>query len=164
MSPTYVEGLIGPEDYRSVQPMALLSSGIGHDPLNQFIGGDPWYEIALERELELQADATAGGSNAVVIMDDKALSKQRRALAPQLRWYSAMDGWPLWCWGKTAQDDAVQLRYNANTAGGLTMPFLVFGLASEGKVLSAKVPDRRSGAFSTHLPSYDSGRGLFSSR
>ena len=34
MCPAYVEGLIGPGDRKSVQPMAMRSPGIGYDQLH----------------------------------------------------------------------------------------------------------------------------------
>jgi SRSO17 transposase len=36
MSPAYVEGLIGPGDRKSVQPMAIRSPGIGYDQRHRF--------------------------------------------------------------------------------------------------------------------------------
>lgn len=46
--------------------------------------------------------------------------------------------------GKVVQVDEVYLRYLASTDGGRRHAAVVFGLATEGKVLSAIVPDRRS--------------------
>lgn len=42
MCPAYVEGLIGPGDRKSVQPMAMRAPGIGYDQLHHFIGGALW--------------------------------------------------------------------------------------------------------------------------
>lgn len=42
MCPAYVEGLIGPGDRKSVQPMAMRSPGIGYDQLHHFIGAALW--------------------------------------------------------------------------------------------------------------------------
>lgn len=53
--------------------------------------------------------------------------------------------------GKTVQVDEVHLRYIANTAGGPNDAVIVFGLASEGQVLSAIVPDRKSGTLIPHI-------------
>lgn len=47
--------------------------------------------------------------------------------------------------GKTVHIDEVHLRYIASTAGKPNDAVIVFGLACEGKVLSAIVPDRTSG-------------------
>jgi len=53
--------------------------------------------------------------------------------------------------GKTVQIDEVHLRYIANPAGGRNDAVIVLGLASEGKVLSAIVPDRKSGTLIPHI-------------
>ena len=72
MCPAYVEGLIGPGDRKSVQPMAMRSPGIGYDQLHHFIGGALWDSAPLEQELARQADALVGGSDAWLIIDDTA--------------------------------------------------------------------------------------------
>jgi SRSO17 transposase len=86
MCPAYVEGLIGPGDRKSVQPMAMRSPGIGYDQLHHFIGGALWDSAPLEEELARQADVLVGGSDAWLIIDDTALPKKGRAsvgVAPQ---------------------------------------------------------------------------------
>lgn len=86
MCPAYVEGLIGPGDRKSVQPMAMRSFGIGYDQLHHFIGGALWDSAPLEKELCRQADALVGGNDAWLIIDDTALPKKGRAsvgVAPQ---------------------------------------------------------------------------------
>lgn len=86
MCPAYIEGLIGPGDRKSVQPMAMRSSGIGYDQLHHFIGGALWDSAPLEKELCRQADALVGGDEAWLIIDDTALPKKGRAsvgVAPQ---------------------------------------------------------------------------------
>jgi SRSO17 transposase len=79
MCPAYVEGLIGPGDRKSVQPMAMRSSGIGYDQLHHFIGGALWDSAPLEKELCRQADVLVGGDEAWLIIDDTALPKKGRA-------------------------------------------------------------------------------------
>ncbi|MFN7400180.1 MAG: IS701 family transposase [Sandaracinobacter sp.] len=86
MCPAYIEGLIGPGDRKSVQPMAMRSLGIGYDQLHHFIGGALWDSAPLEKELCRRADALVGGSDAWLIIDDTALPKKGRAsvgVAPQ---------------------------------------------------------------------------------
>ena len=86
MCPAYVEGLIGPGDRKSVQPMAMRSPGIGYDQLHHFISAALWDSAPLEKELCRQADALVGGSDAWLIIDDTALPKKGRAsvgVAPQ---------------------------------------------------------------------------------
>lgn len=86
MCPAYVEGLLGPGDRKSVQPMAMRSPGTGYDQLHHFIGGALWDSAPLEEELCRQADALVGGSDAWLIIDDTALPRKGRAsvgVAPQ---------------------------------------------------------------------------------
>ena len=86
MCPAYVEGLIGPGDRKSVQPMAMRSPGIGYDQLHHFISAALWDSAPLEKELCRQAGALVGGSDAWLIIDDTALPKKGRAsvgVAPQ---------------------------------------------------------------------------------
>ncbi|PLK22698.1 hypothetical protein C0V72_13615 [Porphyrobacter sp. TH134] len=47
--------------------------------------------------------------------------------------------------GKTVQIDEVYLRYIANSEGGPNDAVIVLGLACDGQVMSAIVPDRKSG-------------------
>lgn len=49
--PAYVEGLIGPGDRKSVQPIAMRAPGIGYDQLHHSIGGALWDNAPLEEEL-----------------------------------------------------------------------------------------------------------------
>lgn len=86
MCPAYIEGLIGPGDRKSVQPMAARSAGIGYDQLHHFIGAGLWDSAPLESELLRQADRLVGGEDAWLIIDDTALPKKGRAsvgVAPQ---------------------------------------------------------------------------------
>jgi len=86
MCPAYIEGLIGPGDRKSVQPMAARSAGIGYDQLHHFIGAGLWDSAPLEAELLQQADRLVGGEDAWLIIDDTALPKKGRAsvgVAPQ---------------------------------------------------------------------------------
>ena len=78
MCPAYVEGLIGPGDRKSVQPMAMRSPGIGYDQLHHFIGAALWNSAPLEKELCRQADALVGSSDAWLIIDDTTLPKKKR--------------------------------------------------------------------------------------
>ncbi len=53
--------------------------------------------------------------------------------------------------GKTVHIDEVHLRYIANTAGEPNDAVIVLGLACDGQVLSAIIPDRKSGTLIPHL-------------
>lgn len=86
MCPRYIEGLIGPGDRKSVQPMAeRLAPGL-YDQLHHFVADGIWDATPLEAELLVQADRLVGGSSAVLVIDDTALPKKGRhsvGVAPQ---------------------------------------------------------------------------------
>src|SRR6202453_492105 len=76
MFPLYVEGLIGPGDRKSVEPMAAHLAPGDYDQLHHFISSAVWGEAPLEEELAVQADKLIGGANAVLVVDDTALPKK----------------------------------------------------------------------------------------
>ena len=73
MCPLYVEGLIGPGDRKSVQPMAERFAPGDYDQLHHFVSAGAWDAAALETELLIQADKLVGGSDAVLVIDDTAI-------------------------------------------------------------------------------------------
>ena len=76
MCPRYIEGLIGPGDRKSVQPMAeRLAPGL-YDQLHHFVAAGVWDAAPLEAELLVQADRLVGGADAVLVIDDTALPKK----------------------------------------------------------------------------------------
>lgn len=76
MCPRYIEGLIGPGDRKSVQPMAeRLAPGL-YDQLHHFVADGVWDAAPLEAELLVQADRLVGGPSAVLVIDDTALPKK----------------------------------------------------------------------------------------
>lgn len=78
MCPRYIEGLIGPGDRKSVQPMAeRLAPGL-YDQLHHFVADGVWDAAPLEAELLVQADRLVGGPAAVLVIDDTALPKKGR--------------------------------------------------------------------------------------
>ena len=86
MCPAYIEGLIGPGDRKSIQPMAARVEDISYDRLHHFIGAGLWDSAPLEACLWQQADALVGGDKAWLIIDDTALPKKGKAsvgVAPQ---------------------------------------------------------------------------------
>jgi SRSO17 transposase len=76
MLPLYMEGLIGPGDRKSVEPMAARLAPGEYDQLHHFISSGVWGEAPLEEELAVQADKLIGGANAVLVVDDTALPKK----------------------------------------------------------------------------------------
>jgi SRSO17 transposase len=86
MCPSYVAGLIGPGDRKSVQPMAARADGVGYDRLHHFVAAGVWDAEPLEAALLAEADRLVGGEDAFLVVDDTALPKKGRhsvGVAPQ---------------------------------------------------------------------------------
>src|SRR6478609_6411487 len=77
MCPLYVSGLIGPGDRKSVQPMAARLAPGDYDQLHHFIADGVWDAAPLESELLVQADRLVGGSDAVLVIDDRDAEEGR---------------------------------------------------------------------------------------
>ena len=74
----YLQGLIGPGERKSVEPMAeRVAPGQGQQ-LHHFVAIAPWDEVPLEDELVKTADRLLGGAEAVLVIDDTALPKKGR--------------------------------------------------------------------------------------
>jgi SRSO17 transposase len=78
MCPTYIAGLIGPGDRKSVQPMAVRDAEVSYDQLHHFIASGVWDAAPLEAALLAEADRMVGGEDAWLIVDDTALPKKGR--------------------------------------------------------------------------------------
>lgn len=76
MCPSYVAGLIGPGDRKSVQPMAARDGRVNYDQLHHFINSGVWDAAQLEAVLVAEADKMVGGADAWLIIDDTALPKK----------------------------------------------------------------------------------------
>jgi SRSO17 transposase len=74
-------GLLGPDGAKSVQPIAARLGLRGHDQLHHFISSPAWDDGPLWRVLPVQADATVGGKDAVLVVDDTAIPKASRRAA-----------------------------------------------------------------------------------
>lgn len=86
MCPTYVSGLIGPGDRKSIQPMAERLALGSYDRLHHFISSGVWDAAPVEAELLVQADKLVGGRDAVLVIDDTAMLKKGKhsvGVAPQ---------------------------------------------------------------------------------
>lgn len=75
-APFYVQGLLGPGERKSLQPMAARLGLSGHDQLQHFIASPAWDDGPLWAELARQVDRLVGGPDAVLVIDDTALPKQ----------------------------------------------------------------------------------------
>jgi SRSO17 transposase len=83
---TYIAGLIGARDRKSIQPMALRDGEVEYDQLHCFIAISAWDTAPLERILLAEADRMVGGDDAWLIVDDTALPKKGEhsvGVAPQ---------------------------------------------------------------------------------
>src|SRR6476469_8282659 len=80
MCPLYVAGLIGPGDRKSVQPMAERLAPGDYDQLHHFVAAGVWDAAPLETELLVQADKLVGGNDAILVIDDTAITEERQAL------------------------------------------------------------------------------------
>ncbi len=75
-APLCVQGLLGPDGPKSVQPIAARLGLAGHDQLHHFVSSPVWDDTPLWRVLAEQADRLVGGDDAVLVIDDTALPKK----------------------------------------------------------------------------------------
>ncbi len=75
-APVYLQGLFGPGERKSLQPMAAGLGLKGHDQLHPFVASPAWDDAPLRRLLVERADALVGGPDAVLVIDDTALPKK----------------------------------------------------------------------------------------
>jgi len=91
-APVYMEGLLGPGDRKSVQPMAARIAPADHEQLHHFIATSAWDPAPLETALVHEAERLVGGADAVLIVDDTTLLKQGRHSVGVARQYSGQAG------------------------------------------------------------------------
>lgn len=65
--PVYISGLIGPDDRKSIEPMAERLAPDHYDRLHHFISDGIWDASPLETELAVQADRIVGASDAFLV-------------------------------------------------------------------------------------------------
>lgn len=75
-APVYLEGLLGPGERKSVEPMAAHVCPGDVQQLHHFVSAAPWAPTPLEGVLAQAANRLIGGPDAVLIIDDTALPKQ----------------------------------------------------------------------------------------
>ena len=75
-APVYLQGLLGPGERKSVEPMAARVAPGDVQQWHHFVAASPWATAPLEEELIRQADRLVGGPDAVLVIDDTALVKQ----------------------------------------------------------------------------------------
>src|SRR5918997_5917946 len=99
-APVYLQGLLGPGERKSLQPMAARLGLSGHDQLQHFLASTAWDDAPLRRLLVERADALVGGSDAVLVIDDTALPKKGELSVGVARQYCG-------CLGKRANCQAL---------------------------------------------------------
>ena len=77
-APLYLDGLLGPGERKSVEPLAERVCPGETQQLHHFVSTSPWATAPLEAVLLKTADRLVGGPEAVLIIDDTALPKQGR--------------------------------------------------------------------------------------
>jgi SRSO17 transposase len=91
-APLYVQGLLGPGDRKSIQPMAGRILGSDRGQLHHFVAASSWETAPLEQVLAEQAQRLVGGPEAVLIVDDTTLLKQGKHSPGVARQYSGAAG------------------------------------------------------------------------
>src|SRR5688500_15795204 len=91
-APVYLQGLLGPGERKSGQPMAARVAPGDRQQLHHFISTAPWRCEPLEEELVRAADRLVGGPEAVLVIDDTALVKQGRHSVGVARQYCGQLG------------------------------------------------------------------------
>ncbi len=75
-APLYLQGLLGPGERKSLQPMVARLGLAGHDQLQHFVASTAWNDGPLWTVLAQEADRLVGGSSAHLVIDDTALPKK----------------------------------------------------------------------------------------
>jgi SRSO17 transposase len=91
-APIYLQGLLGPGERKSVEPMAARVAPGDVQQLHHFISTSPWTCEPLEEELVHAAERLLGGPDAVLVIDDTALVKQGRHSVGVARQYCGQLG------------------------------------------------------------------------
>jgi hypothetical protein len=73
---------VGPDDRKSVHPMAGRLAPGDYDQLPHFVSAGGWDAAPLETELLVQADKLVGGSDAVLVIDDTAIATKGTLVIP----------------------------------------------------------------------------------
>src|SRR5215211_8573614 len=91
-APIYLQGLLGPGERKSIEPMAARVAPGDVQQLHHFISTSPWSTAPLEAELVRAAERLVGGPEAVLVIDDTALVKQGRHSVGVARQYCGQLG------------------------------------------------------------------------
>ncbi len=75
-APTYLRGLLGGGERKSIAPLASRVAPADYGQLHHFVAASRWATAPLEEELARRAQALVGGPRAALIIDDTSLPKQ----------------------------------------------------------------------------------------
>jgi SRSO17 transposase len=75
-APVYLQGLLGPGDRKSIQPMASRVARDDFWQLHHFVATSGWDTSPMETQLARDAQALVGGPDAHLIIDDTGLLKK----------------------------------------------------------------------------------------
>jgi SRSO17 transposase len=91
-APSYLRGLLGPDERKSLLPMAERLDLSGHDQLQHFIASTAWDDVPSWSVLAQGADRLVGGPEAFLVIDDTALPKKDTLSAGVARQYCGQLG------------------------------------------------------------------------
>lgn len=91
-APVYLQGLLGPGERKSVQPLAARVAPGEHEQLHHFVCTSPWDPAPVEAALVREATRLVGGPDARLIVDDTGLVKQGRHSVGVARQYCGQLG------------------------------------------------------------------------
>ena len=91
-APLYLQGLLGSDGRKSLQPLAARLGLGGHDQLQHFIASPAWDDTPLRRVLVERAEALVGGPDAVLVVDDTACPKKGKRSVGVARQYCGILG------------------------------------------------------------------------
>jgi SRSO17 transposase len=88
----YVQGLLGPGERKSVEPLAGRVAPDDYAQVHHFVCASCWDPAPLERVLAAKAQRMVGGPDAVLIVDDTALLKKGTRSVGVARQYAGAAG------------------------------------------------------------------------
>jgi hypothetical protein len=96
-APVYLQGLLGPGERKSIEPIADRLAPGAFQQLHHFVSASSWRPEPLEVELVRKAQELVGGPDAVLAIDDTALVKQGRESVGVAHQYCGQLGKPANC-------------------------------------------------------------------
>ena len=91
-APVYLQGLIGPGERKSIQPLVARVAPGDHEQVHHFVATSCWSTEPLEQVLAQHAQQLVGGQGAFLIVDDTTLPKQGHCSVGVAHQYSGNAG------------------------------------------------------------------------